>query len=318
MPTDVDNQIRQKLWPAGLPLATALAMADFVLASRKWDFTLVSTRFVRGATGTPWEKETLSGHLGEWFTVACGAYGAFGRYADPAAVAKREELRAAIGDEVNRHSEIFGSLWRAKDGVGCLKASASIAHNFGDLDRVMDMWELGPGDPLRLACYKLGAKPFDTEGKLRHLGRLWVAGELYKSKIDGSSMAIENHRHFALRKPRGLRARAEFVVPTAPFFDAWGEAIAGAEDAPELFVALADAWAKQPGTFAYGRGLAGMLARRPEFRELPETKPAYADAMAAPGTRAILETSRAVFERRWGEEALRLMEDIPSRADASK
>src|SRR5688500_16620868 len=36
VPTDVDNQIRRKLWPAELPLETALEMAELVLASRSW------------------------------------------------------------------------------------------------------------------------------------------------------------------------------------------------------------------------------------------------------------------------------------------
>ena len=99
-------------------------------------------------------------------------------------------------------------------GGAALQASAAIAHNFGDLDRVMDMWNLAPFDPLKLRFYKLGVKPFDADGKLRHQGRLWVAGELYKSPIMGSSMAAENHRHFALRKPKCLR-RSELGVPSA-------------------------------------------------------------------------------------------------------
>src|SRR5580700_2948201 len=149
VPTDVDNQIRSKLWPAELPLAAALPMADLVLESRGWDFVAVTARFVRGPAGTPWQSEALSGHLGEWFTLSAAAYCALGRYRDPAAQAKRLELLEAVGSEVRRHSEVFGALWRAGEGLACLKASASIAHNFGVLDRVMDMWSLSAGDPLR-------------------------------------------------------------------------------------------------------------------------------------------------------------------------
>ncbi len=308
VPTDVDNQIRQKLWPKGLPLETATAMVEFVLASHDWDFTLVSSRFIYGAAGTPFEKEPLSGHYGEWFTVACAAYSALGRY--PEATALRNRVFDAIAAEVNRHSEIFGSLWRAKDGLGCLKASASISHNFGDLDRVMDMWDLGFGDPLRLAFYKLGATPFDPDRKLRYNGRLWVAGELYKSKIDGSSMAIENHRHFGLRKPRGLRESAELVVPTAPFFDEWGGRVARSEKRLEILEALKESWERQSGSYAYGRAIRGMLDAAPELRSQREVEA----LLLVPATAKVLETPRAEFEARWAEEALRWMDEIPSTA----
>src|SRR5690606_33292226 len=53
VPTDVDNQIRLKLWPRGLPLETAIEMTDLVLESRAWDFTLVSSRFVEAPSSVP-------------------------------------------------------------------------------------------------------------------------------------------------------------------------------------------------------------------------------------------------------------------------
>lgn len=312
VPTDVDNQIRLKLWPRKLPLETALRMADLVLESRKWDFTAVSTRYTYGAKGTPWEMEPLSGHLGEWFTVATAAYCAMKHYSDEGLAAEKgQELFTAISDEVNRHSEIFGSLWRAGDGLGCLKAASSTAHNFGDLDRVMDMWELSVGDPLRLQFYKLGSLPFDSERKLRYQGRLWVAGELYKTKIEGSSLALENHRHFALRKPKCLRQRPEFLIPTAPFFDDWGRAVAHglanldgtpSEATLEVVETLVAGWERQPGTLAYGRGLRGMLEVHPELRERLES------------TLAKTPETQPEFEAKWGAAALAAMEEIPSRA----
>ncbi len=309
VPTDVDNQIRQKLWPAALPLGDALEMAEFVLASRKWDFTLVTARFTHGVGD--WAGETVSGHLGEWFTIACGAYCALKQYEEPEAAAKRQELFENISDEVRRHSELFASLWRAKEGLGCLKASASLAHNFGDLDRVMDMWELDVGDPLRLQYYKLGATPFDTEKKLRYLGRLWVAGELYKSPIDGSSMALENHRHYALRKPRSLRRARSLLITTGPFFDEWGQTVARElqddEDALDVWRTLLDGWDRQPKTLGYARAMRGMQEIRPEL-ELAGLK--RLDEFR----RRVQPVSSAAFERRWADEALRLMDEIPSRA----
>ncbi len=315
VPTDVDNQIRQKLWPKQLPLETALEMADLVLASHHWDFVRVTGRYASGAKGTPWEKEVLHGHLGEWFTVSCGAYCALKRHSDSQAQKMREELLEAISQEVNRHSEIFGSLWRTQDGLGALKASAALAHNFGDLDRVMDMWELSVDDPLRLGFYRLGVSPFDSNKKLRYLGRLWVAGELYKSEIDGSSIALENHRHYGLRKPKSLRKSPAFMIATGPFFDDWGRAVARglahsdgspSEETLEVVEALKSGWDRQPKTLGYGRALRSFFEFHPNVSQ--------DGVKRVHEMRQIMNTSQERFEKRWNDEAVRLLDDIPSRA----
>lgn len=313
VPTDVDLQIRQKLWPAGLPLVTALEMGALVLASRDWDFTLVSSRVSRGAAGTEWEKAPLHGHFGEWFTVAAGAYGALGKYRANEAKTLRAAVFDAIVAEAERHANVFASVWRAKDGLGVLRASASIAHNFGDLDRVMDMWALPIEDPLRLRHYGLSTSPFDPDGKLRLGGRLWTAGELYKSEIGGSSMALENHRHFALRKPRALRTRPSLRVPLGPFFDDWGAEVARrleGEALEDVVVALADGWGRLDRTVAYGRALREILEARAELR----THPRVAELQKNVRFKTVLRTTRESFEETWASAALALLEDIPSRA----
>lgn len=308
VPTDVDNQIRKKLWPAELPAEVALEMASWVLSAREWNYQPVSARFSFGAAGTPWKNQAVDGHLGEWFTVACGAYCALKQWDTLAAKQKRIELFDAIRDETLRHSEIFGSLWRASDGMGCLLASVSIAHNFGDLDRVMDQWELAVDDPLRLEFYKLGSHPLQGDGKLRHQGRLWTAGELYKSSVGGSSMTAENHRHFALRKPRVLRTQPDFLVPMGPFFDDWGAALGKAiprADQGEVVEALVHGWQRLPGTFGYGRALLGLHLSNPEI-QLPEFKKGHP-------YRKLLQTSKTDFEALWAKNALEQLDDIPSR-----
>ena len=313
VPTDVDIQIRRKLWPAKLPLEVALQMTDFVLESRKWDFRLVSRRFAHGAPQSPWKNEALSGHLGEWFTIIAGAYCALKQYADPLAQKKKQEVFEAIADEVQRHSDIFGSLWNAKEGLESLKASASIAHNFGDLDRVMDMWDLSVADPLRLQFYKMTSQPFDSDRKLRFLGRIWVGGQLYKAIIDTSSMAYENHRHFALRKPKCLRKHPDLMITTGPFFDSWGSHLARyfatetgepSQEILEIVEDLKSGWDRLPKTLGYGRALRGILEVHPRITvdELNKTQ------------RAILERTQDRFEKKWSEEALRELDDIPSRA----
>jgi hypothetical protein len=315
VPTDVDNQIRFKLWPENLPLETAVQMARFVLEIRSWDFTLISRRYAYGAAGGDWEKQAIHGHMGEWFTVSAAAYCALKRYRDPMAQEQRQKLFENIVDEIRKHSEIFGSLWRANQGVECLKASAAISHNLGDLDRVMDMWELSVDDPLKLEYYKLGVLPFDSNRKLRFLGRLWVAGELYKSTIDGSSMALENHRHFALRKPRCLRKDAEFLVPNGPFFDAWGSKVARglmrpdgtpSEETFEVVDALIQGWSRLPKTVGYGRALRSISEVHSDLniQQLIQDK----------AHRRVLEVPQEKFEKTWDEAAVKWMDEIPSRA----
>ena len=314
VPTDVDNQIRKKLWPDDLPLETALEMATFVLESHDWDFVPLGTRVSHGAKGSALEHTPLHGHFGEWFTVAVGAYAALAAYRAPEAQHLRDALLDAIDQETTRHAEIFASVWRAKDGLGALRASVSIAHNFGDLDRVVDMWDLPIADPLRLRFYKLTASAFDSERKLRHQGRLWTAGELYKSIIDGSSMALENHRHFALRKPRALRSHPALRIPVGPFFDAWGRAVAThleGEALDEVLDALLFGQGKMQKTIGYARGLAGIVAAKPA---LAERVTAHARQTKNAQLTKLLAISQQEIETRWNDAALAHLDDIPSRA----
>ena len=312
VPTDVDNQIRRKLWAPNLPLATALEMAQLVLDSHEWDFLPLTSRTSYGAAGTEWEHVPLNGHLGEWFTVAAGAYAALGHYRAQDAKTLRDSLLDAIAREIERHSEVFGSLWRAKDGLGALLASVSIAHDFGDLDRVIDMWDVPIADPLRLRFHKLTASPFGPEKELRYAGRLWTAGELYKAVIDGSSMALENHRHFALRKPRALRAKPELRVPIAPFLDGWGATVAstlGDESLLEVLDALVQGSERLRDTVGYARALRAIEQARPELRERIDPL-----RKKSPRLRAVLATTREDFEARWNAAALAHLDEIPSRA----
>jgi hypothetical protein len=311
VPTDVDNPIRKKLWSTALPLATALEMGRTVLESRTWDFTPLTSRASHGALGTAEETVVLHGHLGEWFTVAVGAYAALARYRAEAAKELASQLLEAVADETERHSAVFGSVWRAGDGLGALRASVSIAHNFGDLDRVVAMWELPITDPLRLRFHGLTTRAFGHDGALRHKGRLWAAGELYKARIDGSSMAAENHRHFALRKPRALRAHPSLRVPIGPFFDAWGAALAERVDGhalDEVLEALVQGQDRSKDTVGYARALRAVTLARPELA--PHLAPLRRDKRL----REVLATLREAMEARWATTALAHLDEIPTRA----
>jgi hypothetical protein len=312
VPTDVDNQIRKKLWGTSLPLATALEMGRTVLESRRWDFVPLTSRASHGAAGTPEERAVLHGHSGEWFTVAVGAYAALSRYRAEAAKALVAELLQAVADETEHHSAVFGSVWRAKDGLGALRASVSIAHNFGDLDRVVVMWELPIADPLRLRFHGLSTRAFGPDGDLRHKGRLWAAGELYKSLIDGSSMAAENHRHFALRKPRVLRTHPSLRVPVGPFFDTWGQTVAERTSEAaldEVVEALVAGQERSKDSIGYARALRAITLTRPELA--PRVEPLRKKDKRI---REVLATSREELESRWAAVAMAHLDEIPSRA----
>lgn len=331
VPTDVDNQIRHKLWAAsparesprapqqsgsglsaslrGPSLGTTLEMARLVLESRRWDFLPLTTRESFGAKGSTLEHTPICGHYGEWFTVAAGAYAALARFVEPGAKAMRASLFEAIGEITRLHSDVFGSLWRARDGVGALRAAATIAHDFGDLDRVIDMWDVPITDPLKQQFKGLTLSPFDPERRLRYEGRLWAAGELYKSMIDGSSLALENHRHFALRKPRSLRTHPALRVPLGPFFDAWGHEVATrleGEALIEVIDALVGGTERMPKTQSYARALHVIRAAHPEHDALSTS--------VVKSHRAVLRRSRAEHETLWSDKALALLEEIPSRA----
>jgi hypothetical protein len=312
VPTDVDNQIRKKLWPPSLPVAIALEMGRTVLESRRWRFLPLTSRASFGAADTALAAVPLHGHTGEWFTVAAAAYAALGHYRAEDAKKLRAALLDAIAEETETHSAVFGSVWRARDGLGCLRASVTIAHNFGDLDRVIVMWDVPFQDPLRLRFHGLTTAAFGADGALRHRGRLWAAGELYKAAIDGTSMAAENHRHFALRKPRALRKHPSLRVPVGPFFDAWGETVATTlegEPLREVVEALVQGQERSRDTLGYARALRAIALVRPALRDALEPV-----RKKSPRHRKTLEASREDFEARWAAAALAHLEEIPSRA----
>lgn len=256
VPTDVDMQIRVKLWASSLTPEAGSdldQMIDTVLEARTWDWG----PFCHRQVFSPETGKRLGGHEGEWFSIAAGAYCAV-RKKNPR---RAHELSQGIQNEARRHAEIYQDLKKARDGIGLLKAATLIAHNLGDLDRVIDLWALEENDPLRAAVFELGHPPRQSgEGpglkKIHEV--LSEAGELNKH-----AMAAENHRHFALRKPRALRRSPDFLLELAPFWDQWGARVARhplmtPEDLAEIVEALLEGHERLPKTFAYPRALKGI------------------------------------------------------------
>ena len=299
VPTDVDNQIRFKLWHPSLELAVIQEMAGTVVESHGWSTTEVSTRWV----ASPETGERIEGHQGEWFSCAAAAYGALRRRSPEGAA----EMAGLILREMQREARVFEDLRRARDGVGALKAATLIAHNLGDLDRVMEMWNLAPDDPLREAAFKAGEAsggPVLARGSLR--ATLSLAGKLNKAY-----MADENHRHFALRGPRCLRQSQDFLLPIGPFFDAWGTRLArhpalNPENVGEVVEALVDGWERLAKPVGYARAITGISEAFPGgVGRLTQYLPArVARTLKAGPLRTLMSVAVRRFEDQWSQMAL--------------
>ncbi len=128
VPTDVDAHIRHHTW---VPVADAAAFAQMracVDEAAARDARVVSERVTQG----------LSGHDGEWLSVRAGALGrALVLGLDDEAAA----LAAQIDAELDREQHAFAA---ALDGgapaATTLALATTIAHNLGDLSRVVDAW----------------------------------------------------------------------------------------------------------------------------------------------------------------------------------
>lgn len=280
VPTDVDNAIRWRLWQDAAPDLIA-AYADLVLEARDWDYAPVTARAITAPNGA-----ALSTHEGTWFSVAVGAY----------AATHAARVLDAMEREAERERAIFASIVEAGDGVAILKASALIAHNFGDLDRVADQWELPADDPLKLAFYD-AAKP----GSPLFGGLLGWAGELNQRYL-----SAENHRHYPLRVARALRKTADLLIPIGPFFDDWGKTVArhpvlSREDVAEVVRALLDGWTRLHGPAGYARALSGILEHFAGGRSaLGKLLPGADRRMLESGPlKAAMDVPRARFEAQW-------------------
>jgi hypothetical protein len=316
VPTDVDLAIRLKLWQKISTPEEFQPMWNLVQEFDRWDETLVSNRRVYSPSGIK-----VSGHQGEWFSIAMGAYGI--------AVKKIHgfvpELRAAIEAKVKDHEtalrelrEQFQSAPNIMNARLYLDAIAAVAHNLGDLDRMFDAWEIGEMDVLKRRVYRCG-----HEDARNPRAELLLAGNIYKEML-----ASENHRHFALREPKGIRKSERFLLNFGPFLDDWGanivsastvlaqgdEAILNEGDLREVAEALISGWKRlNPKTIytcqGYARALCGMMTAFPNKREGFEAilSPKVKKEMNESGLRTLMGIGRAQFEKQWVAKLQRLV-----------
>lgn len=250
VPTDVDARIRHHAWQA-IEDVDALAKAcDVVDAVASWDVRLVSDRLVESDEGP------LSGHDGEWFSVRAGA---LLRALELGAPDVADRVAGQIDAEVAREERIAGAaLAKVKspeDAARALRITTIVAHNLGDLSRVVEAWpKAAGGDVFRAGFVRLG-----HEGSSRPaLAR--------SGAINKAVMALENHRFLALRKARCLRVHRSLLLPIGPFFDAWGENLAASphledRDRADVVAALLEIHASSPEQQGCLRALAGLHRR---------------------------------------------------------
>jgi hypothetical protein len=223
VPTDVDARIRHHVWTAMDDVAEGCAVVDEIAG---WDPRWVSERVVDG----------LSGHDGEWLAVRAGALGRALVLGDEKTA---KTLEAQIDAELDREERLFLG---GGDARRVLCVATTIAHNLGDLSRVVEQWP---------ASVRARGERWV---RLAHDGARFAAAGALNTRI----MANENHRFLALRKARGLRASRELLLPFGPWFDAWGERVAAIDGCADVVAALVELHLSRPEQLGCLRALAGI------------------------------------------------------------
>jgi hypothetical protein len=300
VPTDVDAHIRHHMWMLvgeAEAFARAKACIDEAVAR---DAEVVSARVIAG----------LSGHDGEWLSVRAGALGravVLG-LGDAAA-----ELAAEIDAELDREHRVFAeALAGGAPATTTLSLATTIAHNLGDLSRVVDAWPTAARSSDDCARYsRLG----HADGG-RQRGEFLVAGALNKELV-----ALENHRFLALRKPRALRRSRALLLPVGPWFDVWGETVCRSDllydaDRAEVVAALVELHLRSPLQEGCLRALAAF------HRETRGGLSWYGDALPARLRKEIgrgrireaIDVSRERFEARIESRCRALLARLTDRA----
>jgi len=244
VPTDVDNQIREGLWKQGSIGKYIDKMVKITIDSWKWDYAPMTNR-------VSYNSRPMSTHEGTWLSVAIGAYCASIKQ-------KREDLAASLEEvilaEIKKEEEILLALVKDQDHINFLRAAPLMAHNFGDLDRVIIQWNIDLEKPFIKKIFKLGHNLNDSYSEVF----------VFTGKVNKAFSSKENHRHMALRTAKALRRSHNFLIPVGPFMDNWGEAlvdqgILSELEIGEIIAALYSGYLRQEQAFGYARGFRGIL-----------------------------------------------------------
>ena len=252
VPTDVDNQIREGLWRHGEIGKHIDKMAKLTIDSWNWDYTQVTNRKSYNLAN----NQVMSTHEGTWLSVAIGAYCALMKN-------KKHALATEVADcivaEAIKEEKLLLELREKKDHVNFLRSSALMAHNFGDLDRVIDQWQMSDDDPFRQRVYKLGHKLNANHSPIL----------FYTGLVNKEFLSVENHRHMSLRQPKCLRKSEKYLVPVGPFMDDWGKLLGQDPDLSlaekaEIIAAFFEGYKRQDQALGYVRAFRGIIQSLPD------------------------------------------------------
>ncbi len=248
VPTDVDNQIRESLWKQDSILKYIEKMAKLTMESWKWDYSQVTNRKSYNRIN----NEVMSTHEGTWLSVAIGAYCALVKNKKDALASDMAELIIA---EAKKEEALMLQLREDQDHINFLRAAPLLAHNFGDLDRVMIQWNMDGSDPFFKEVFKLG----------HELNPNYDPILVYTGKVNKEFSSKENHRHMSMRQPKCLRKSSKFLIPVGPFMDDWGKTLGQSDlldesEKAEIVAAFYEGYKRQDQAFGYIRAFRALTA----------------------------------------------------------
>lgn len=262
VPTDVDNQIREGLWRHETVGKYIQKMAKLTIESWQWDYEQVTNRKSYNTA----RGQVMSTHEGTWLSVAIGGYNALIKNKQTQLA---DDVAQVILAEIEKEEKLLTELREKRDHINFLRSTALMAHNFGDLDRVMDQWNMNPEDAFYQRIYKLGHKLNENYSPIL----------AYSGQVNKAFLAQENHRHMSMRQPRGLRKSHKFLIPVGPFMDEWGKTLGESkilsnEEKVEIIAAFYEGYTRQDLAYGYTRAYRGLIGALPEGletlgRELP-------------------------------------------------
>jgi hypothetical protein len=251
VPTNVDNQIREGLWKHKDILEHIERMARITLDSWIWDYEQVTNR----KSYNPSNGQVLSTHEGTWLSVAIGAYNALIKN-NKNELAK--EVEQAILAEITKEENLLLELREKRDHINFLRSTALMAHNFGDLDRVIDQWEMSSNDPFRKRIYKLG----------HELNEKYSPILVFAGQVNKKFLSVENHRHMSMRQAKSLRRSFKFLLPVGPFMDEWGKSLGESQhltlsEKGEIVGCFYEGYKRQNNAYGYARAYRGLITSLP-------------------------------------------------------
>ena len=286
VPTDVDTKIRKALWRkvSGPVLARRWQLATL---ARGWSTDSVSTRV------EPTLQGPVSGHDGEWLSVAVAALGAALSAQDQPMV---DATRSWIHGELEREAAAYRSAEsQATSSVAAtlhlVRLAWILTHNAGDVDQGLLSWN----DHSDLAADRV----FLAE--LAHLDASRFAGVYNRAKAVYQVVAAEGHRNYPLRAVKELRRAPELLLPLGPCLEAWGRTIATtplltANERAEVLAALLQGIGAVRGQIGYHRALVGMATAPGGLATLTKRLPAKAvNGLDNLTVRAQLKKDEATF-----------------------